>query len=608
MHQLSWFRLGRFCLVLPLLASAPVLAQEAIPEERRVVVTATRVATPIDEVLASVLVIDRDEIDRSLAGDAADLLRFHAGLEVARNGGPGQSTSLFIRGAESNHTLVMIDGVRINPGTIGQPALQNIAPELIERIEVVKGPRSALYGTDAIGGVVNIVTRRGSRDGWTAELGYGDYETREASLTGGVSGGAGSLDLGVSWIDSAGFPTQDGDTTDRGFDNLSVNLGGRTTLRSADLTARLWHAEGNTEYSDLFVTPIDQDQDFENSAASIGAALPTGDRGRLSVTAGYMADEIRQNRSPDFLETHRVTLDAQQDWRLNARHALSAGMQYSDEDAASEIFGLTFDETTRIWNLFVQDQLDYGAHRGVLALGFTDHETAGSDLTWNAEYAYAFSRNTELVLSGGTGFRAPDATDRFGFFGNPDLEPERSRSLAAELRHTTGERHHFRLGVYENRIEDLIEFVALPVEPFGALRNVAEARIPGVEAGYAYGGEAWSVDGALALADPENRSTGEPLPRRPKESATLAVQRRFASFDVGLNVLAAGDRPDVAFPAAVELASYVLIDLTAGWQITDRLSLRARVENLLDEDYELAAGFNTPGRGVYLALRYAQSR
>lgn len=132
-----------------------------MPAERRVIVTATRTPTPIEEVLASVVVIDRDEIERSLAGDAGDLLRFHAGLDIARTGGPGQTTSLFIRGAESNHTLVMVDGVRINPGTIGQPALQNLAPELIERIEVVKGPRSALYGTDAIGGVVNVITRRG---------------------------------------------------------------------------------------------------------------------------------------------------------------------------------------------------------------------------------------------------------------------------------------------------------------------------------------------------------------------------------------------------------------------------------------------------------------
>ena len=577
-----------------------------MPAERRVIVTATRTPTPIEEVLASVVVIDRDEIERSLAGDAGDLLRFHAGLDIARTGGPGQTTSLFIRGAESNHTLVMVDGVRINPGTIGQPALQNLAPELIERIEVVKGPRSALYGTDAIGGVVNVITRRGSLDGWSAQLGYGDYDTREASVIGGVASEAGSLDLGLSWLDSAGFPTRSDDTVDRGFDNLSLTMGGNTSVGAVDLTARLWHAEGNTEYSDFFLTPVDQD--FDNSAASLKGAVATGEQGFLTVTAAYLKDELRQNQSPGFLETDRLTLDAQQDWRANNQHSLSAGVQYSDEDAKSLSFGLPFDETTEFWNLFVQDQIDYGAHRGVLAVGYTDHETAGSEFTWNAEYAYAFGGATELVLSGGTGFRAPDATDRFGFAGNPALEPERSKSLAAEVRHRIGERHAFRLSVYETEIEDLIEFVPLPVDPFGILRNVDEARIQGVEAGYSYVSEHWTLDAELALADPENRSTGEQLFRRPEESFTLALQRRFERFDLGINLLAASERTDVGFPDPVVLDSYVLVDLTAGWSITDRLSLRARVENLLDENYELADGFNTPERGVYVALRYGQSR
>jgi len=606
MSVLSGFGSNSFCLALSLLFGATALAEDIVPAERRVVVTATRAPTPIEEVLASVVVIERDEIERSLAGDAGDLLRFHAGLDIARTGGPGQTTSLFIRGAESNHTLVMVDGVRINPGTIGQPGLQNLAPELIERIEVVKGPRSALYGTDAIGGVVNVITRRGSLDGWSAQLGYGDYDTREASVIGGVAGDAGSLDLGLSWIDSAGFPTRSDNTIDRGFDNLSFNLGGSTVLGVAEMTARIWHAEGNTEYSDFFLAPVDQD--FDNSAASLSGAVATGDQGRLTVTAAYMKDEIRQSQSPDFLETDRLTLDAQQDWRVNDQHRLSAGVQYTGEDAKSLSFGLPFDETTEFWNLFVQDQIDYGAHRGVLAVGYTDHETAGSEFTWNAEYAYVLAGGTELVLSGGTGFRAPDATDRFGFFGNPALEPERSESLAAELRHRIGERHAFRLGVYENEIEDLIEFVPLPAAPFGAIRNVDEARIQGVEAGYSLSGERWTLDAELALADPENRSTGEQLFRRPEESFTLALQRRFERFDLGINLLAAGERTDIGFPDTVELDSYVLVDLTAGWSITEHLSLRARVENLLDEDYELADGFNTPERGVYVALRYGQSR
>jgi vitamin B12 transporter len=177
------------------------------------------------------------------------------------------------------------------------------------------------------------------------------------------------------------------------------------------------------------------------------------------------------------------------------------------------------------------------------------------------------------------------------------------------LRHHIGERHAFRLGVYENEIEDLIEFVPLAVDPFGELRNVAESAHPGRRSRLRHI-QANSGRSMPSSRSPirKNRSTGGQLPRRAKESFTLALQRRFERFDFGVNLLAAGERTDVGFPDPVELDGYVLVDLTAGLRITDRLSLRARVENLLDEDYELADGFNTPERGVYVALRYGQSR
>ena len=199
----------------------------------------------------------------------------------ARNGGPGQTTSVFIRGAESNHTLVLVDGVRINPGTIGLAALQNILPSMIERIEVVKGPRSALYGTDAIGGVINVITRRNADDGWSVEAGYGDYDTRQASLAGGFGTERVELDFGLAWLDSDGFPTRT-DDTDRGFENLSASAQLRADVGTAEVALRHWRAEGTSEYSDFFLTPVDQDYE-------------TVDQYRLGGVAG---DGLRPRRGP----------------------------------------------------------------------------------------------------------------------------------------------------------------------------------------------------------------------------------------------------------------------------------------------------------------------
>jgi vitamin B12 transporter len=596
----------RLMTILSCAACMPAAGVADAPPTSRnhVVVTATRVPTPIEEVLAPVIVIDRDAIERSAAGDVTELLRFHAGLDVSRNGGPGQTTAVFIRGAESNHTLVLVDGVRINPGTIGLAALQNIPPSMVERIEIVKGPRSALYGTDAIGGVINVITRRGARDGWAAEVGYGDYDTRQASLNGGVATERLEFDLGVSWLDSAGFPTRTLDDTDRGYDNLSASAQLRADLGAAEVALRHWRAEGTSEYSDFFLSPVDQD--FENSTSALSVEWPVGEAARAKVSASRLDDRTRQNQSPDYLRTVRDSADAQIDWQVSRAHALGAGAMFTREQASSESYGDTLRADTDTVTLFAQDRIEAGRHRALLALGYTDHETAGGAVTWNVEYGYQLVNATQVYGLAGTGFRAPDATDRYGFGGNPALEPERSRNVEAGVRHRMKDRHALSLAAFRNDIDDLIEFVTISYDPFdGVNRNVEEARIEGIEATYEYDAAPWHARVEAIHQDPRNLTTDEVLLRRARDSLTVSVQRAFGRFDFGLDVLAAGERKDFGWPEAVTLDGYVLANFTARWQVTPAVAIVGRIENLLDEQYELAHTFNTPDRGVYVALRYA---
>ncbi len=281
-------------------------AEPSVPPERRIIVTATRTPTPLEEVLAPVLLVDRAEIDRSLALDPSELLRFRAGIDLSRNGGPGQTTGLFIRGGESNHTLVLVDGVRINPGTIGIAQIQNLPPQLLERIEVVKGPRSALYGSDAIGGVVNVITRRG-RDGWSAEAGVGAHDTTSASLVGGFGDQALGLDFGVSWLDSAGFPTRSDSDVDRGYDDLGVTARFSGRVGAGELALKHFNASGTTEYVDFLLTPVDQD--YRNATTALEyvgalgeaatlrlAAEPDGRPHRAEPVAGLPAHRARHAR------------------------------------------------------------------------------------------------------------------------------------------------------------------------------------------------------------------------------------------------------------------------------------------------------------------------
>jgi len=588
------------------LVTTTARADDAAQPEMNVIVTATRVPTPADEVLAPVVVIDRATIERSNAGDVAELLRFHAGLDIASNGGPGQPTAMFIRGAESNHTLVLVDGIRINPGTIGLPGLQNIRPDMIERIEVVKGPRSALWGSDAIGGVVNVVTRRGSQDGWIMEAGYGNYDTKRASLNGGVDlGKSTALDVGVSWTDSDGFPTRTTDTTDRGYDNLSANVALRADVGAAEVTVRHYRTEGTTEYSDYFLTPVDQDYVTSTTAAEV--RLPVGAAGEARVSVNHLEDEIQQNQSPDFLKTDRDTLDAQYDWKLSEVHGLGVGAMYSRERASSESFGEGFKSDTDAVNVYVQDRIASGPHLGVLALGYTDHETAGSAVTWNAEYGYAFNeQRTRVYALAGSGFRAPDATDRYGYGGNPDLKPESSRNYEVGVKHALTPQQLLSLSAFHTDIEDLIDFTVLSYDPFdGINQNVAKARIKGIETSWVYTGSLWQARVEAIYQDPQDLSDDSRLLRRAQESLTVGLTRAFGPVLLGLDVLATGDRKDFGFPQDTTLDGYVLANLTAEWRATPSMALIARIENLLDQDYELASTYNTPGRGIYVSMRYA---
>ncbi|HKX99853.1 MAG TPA: TonB-dependent receptor [Steroidobacteraceae bacterium] len=567
-----------------------------------VVVTATRTENPASETLASVDLIAGNELLMRPAADLGDALRFLPGVEVARLGGAGQQTSLFVRGTESNHVLVLMDGLRINPGTIGTAAIQNVAPEFVERIEVVKGPRSTLYGSDAIGGVINVITRDAA-DGSSVQAGYGSFDTATASFAAGFGGENAGATIAASWQESAGFPTRAGDTVDRGYENTSFTAAAHAGAGPVTLGVRAWYASGTAEYSDFFVLPVDQD--FENSALALTADFAPTDTWSSRLMLGHAVDNLEQNQSTDFLDTKRNTADWQNDFALSGANTLTAGILWQDEEADAISFFDPYAADTTTTQAYVQDQARFGAHRLLLGAGYTDHETFGGHETWNLEYGFAFERGGLLTASAGSGFRAPDATDLYGFGGNPDLEPEESLSYELSWRQPIGERQSFSLTAFRNDIDELIEFVVIDPDTFdGENRNVAEARIEGVEAAWHYAGNEWSASATATLQDPRDRTTDARLLRRARENYTAAVARRFGAHEIGLDLLYAGERRDFGFPSQTVLPAYWLANLQARFSLGERFTLVARAENLFDEDYELASGFNTMGRSYFGALRY----
>lgn len=578
---------------------AVVAADDTATSLDPVVVTATGQQVRLTETLAPLLVLDREQIEQAQAADLAELLRFFAGLELGRNGGPGATTSLFVRGGESNHTLVLIDGVRVNPGTSGGAALQNIAPEMIERIEVVKGPRASLYGSDAIAAVVNVITRRARGLSADASLRAGSDDTRDASLRGSIAGGRGSLGLQAQHLGSGGFPAHVELDENTGYRRTSLNADGTLRLGKAELGARLWDTHGEAEY--YAFTPEPAEQDYRNRIAALDLSLPLGGALSAGLRASRMQDEIDQRGSDDFVETVRSELDAALSGARGA-HRLSGGISAIREEVdAFASFTGAIAQVRDILSLRLQDELRSGRHRAVLGGSWSDHEGFGDRVDGNLDYGFDLGTGTRLVASVGTGFRAPDATDRFGFGGNPDLQPEQARNYELGLQQGIGSTQRLDLRLFRSDVEDLISLVC--DENFNCTAvNVDEYRNQGVELTYRLEWDAWSATLTGLAQDPVDRSTGTQLLRRARRSAALRLGRSFGPHAVALDVLGSDSRPDFG----TELGGYALVNATARLRLNRRADLRLRVENLLDQRYQTAAGYNQQELAAFatLALRY----
>lgn len=587
-----------------------------------VTVTATRTPLIADQEVAPVIIIGSGQIQLAQGQDVGAVLRQYAGLDIAQNGGAGQPESLFLRGTSSTHVLVMIDGVRINPDNGFGSALQNIRLQDVERIEIVKGPRSALYGSDAIGGVINIITKKASQGlHYGAHLGAGRYGTYDAG--GDFSYGEGDSSAGVEADDAHtdGFPSVAGTPFDSGNKDRTFKLFGRTKLGGAELSLDHWQSKGYTQYTSfdptVFAPPIPLipfDENFEDAVTDLGASGNPHEGWHSALNFSHMLDEIDQRQvdsfnsppAPDFVHTQRNALDWQNDLAVTDDQLLTLGLYTEREHTATESFGSVYDESHRVNALYGEDDLDLGAQRLVVSGRETHDGEFGDHFTWSTDYGYDLSNQTKLTAGIGTGFRAPSAAERFGFDGNPGLRPETSRNLEAGIRQKFGTDQELDASLFQDKLDDLILFV--PTGAFtGQLENVGHARIRGLELSYLLSGESWSWRSDAIFQDPRDTDTDATLIRRAKRTLTSSLDWRDGRTSLGLSLLLTGTRPDGDFTtgAPVTDAGYGLLGASLHRDLGGGFGLLLRIDNLLDRQYQQVNGYNTAGRSLFVQLEFA---
>ncbi len=612
---------SRPCLAAILLLGAHplvVASQSAmVGEFEPLVVTATRTAETADETLASVTVITRDDIERLQAQSVQDLLRGVAGVDVVNQGGSGKLTSLFLRGTESDHLLVLINGVKVAGAANGMAPFQHIPIEQVERIEIVRGPRSSLYGPEAVGGVIQIFTRKGGgaiKPMFSA--GAGSYESYD--LSAGIAGGGeqGWFSVSLSGRETAGFNACNGkpfpddagcytvEPDDDGFRNWSGSLrGGYRFASGLEIDAHAMRSSSETEY----------DGGFSNREEAmlqvVGATLRYAPLDGWQVTLGggnsqEESDNFKDSSAAGYTDTERDTVVLQNDLYLGERHLITLGADYQDDRLKSSTAYVVSSRDNR--GVFLQYQGRLGRSDIQLTLREDDNQQFGRHRTGGVAWGISWDEGGRFTISHGTAFRAPNFNELYypsdpvwGGGGNPDLEPEESRSFELSLSATTGW-GRWSLNAYETGIRNLIPVIV-------SQGNIGQARIRGLEAIVAADIGEWRFNGNLTLLDPRNRSDdtnrGKLLPRRPQKSLRLDADRSFGRYSFGATLLGEGMRYDDAANTR-KIGAYATVDLRAEYAFKTAWLLQARVENLLDEDYETASYYNQPGRGFYLTLRY----
>ena len=594
-------------LALAALSAAPLLSCPAVspaappPEQPRVVVTASRNARTVDDTLASVIVLTREDIARSQAPDLAELLRLQPGVDLSRTGGAGQSTTLLLRGGNSNHVLVLVDGVRVVNTAQGLYDFAHLPLEQIERIEIVRGPRASWWGSDALAGVIQIFTRdpdgaalrlRAGSDGRIG--GAASYGARRDASSFGFTLGGEALD-GFSAQNPRGFSFH---PDDDGYHNRNASLRGETKLGTQRLSAAALSTDADVEFDEGITSAIDR-----SGAVTIAGALAPG--WSHAATLGLSWGEIETLVFGARFESRRRTLDWHHDLALGAAGTLSLGLDLVEERGRSlDLFegGAIYDESRDNRAGYASWRHDAGPLSFELAGRYDDNSAFGGEATHQAAAGYDFGAGARMFASVGEGFRAPNLNELYSpgfgglFAGNPLLDPERSRSteLGFDLERAPG--HRLEARAFRSRLRDLIAFDG---EAFGAI-NIARASIDGAELAYGWHGAPWRVDASYTWQEAENADTGDALLRRPRQklAATLA-HRSGRGFEWAVEGYVASARRDFG---GVRLPGYGLVSARIAWPITPAWRLEARLENALDRDYALADGFNTAPRSWLLAL------
>lgn len=596
----------------------------ADPPLDMLIVTPTRMPQSLDSTIADTTVLTEQDIRNSGAADVPTLLRSLPGVEVVQSGGMGSVSSVFLRGTNSDQVLVLLDGVRIDSATSGTTALEHIMLDSIERIEVVRGNASSLYGSEAIGGVIQLFTKHGKgAPAFNASAGAGSHDTQHlaAGFSGELNGTSFSVNAGkvrtdgVSAINPLLVPGVN--PNNNGYDNGTLDAQIKHVINADHaLSASLFSTRGNTSFDNPYNPAT---TDVNNTVENIDKlALSSDDRlgerwhSHLRLAQGMDDSHTYLNGAPAYrYQTRNNQMSWQNNLKISDSQHVDLAAEYLDQSVTSDTL---YTQTSRTVNSLLGGYVgQFGTQQIQLNLRQDNYSDFGAANTGLLGYGWQLATALRLTASIANAFKAPTFNDMYyplqnygafgSYVGNPDLRPERSQNREAGLHYTAGDQ---RLDAvyFNNRIHDLIA----PNNLFaGTVINIDQAQIIGQELSYSGDFGNIHLKASATMQNPRDTASGQILLRRAREFGDISASRDWQGWNMGAEIRYSGTRQDFDLNGnPVTLPGYQLLNLTSNYSMDRNFKLTMSLDNLFNRDYSEAYGYNTLGRTLFVGLSYQQ--
>ena len=610
-------------LATAITAAAASSVVQANADPMTIVITASRFEQNVAQSLTPVTVITQQELKQSQPKSVAQALQQVTGIQVVNSGGYGQTSSLYMRGLDQKRMLVLVDGVQVGSATLGTASLEHFPLDQIERIEVVRGARSSLYGSNAIAGVVQIFTKKAKNNQNHAEVeaGAGSDNARQLGVNGGWANEDTRISASVSHFKTDGFDVwdkegEDGEDDD-GYTNNALKLSAEHQLDQVKLFAGVQHNEGENDYDQCSKPDWSKTNDcvslFENTTTHVGAQAELGDDLNLRTQLSHHKDSSQQEVEgvkADKFVTKNYHFSLQSDYSVNDNHTLVAGIDYKQDKISGSGVSAYQEDQRDNKALFGLWQWQQSRFTSSVSGRIDDNEAFGSFDTFGVEVGVELIEGLQLTAGRASAFTAPTFNDLYApdtgwTAGNPDVAPETSDTNSLGLSYQVTPALYTALNVYQTDVDDMI--IWAPDDSGKWMpSNVESVEIKGAELSAQFQHENTLVQANIEWLDAENaqgENKGKQLIYRAKNKATLRIAQQIEQFTLGASATYIGER--YADSANTDkLNGYTLLDLDGQYQINRDLSLKMTVKNLTDKDYVSKRNYATEGRSVFGSVSY----